>query len=96
MITFNEDHLSEDIAYIVENDLLLHAVNKQVEEKPSVKVIYNAKVEDIVLPKTDNGDAKIKLQSGEEFTSKLLVNNLFITLKNYKYFIYFTYNFYYT
>ncbi|XP_008553591.1 ubiquinone biosynthesis monooxygenase COQ6, mitochondrial [Microplitis demolitor] len=73
MITFNEDHLSEDIAYIVENDLLLHAVNKQVEEKPSVKVIYNAKVEDIVLPKTDNGDAKIKLQSGEEFTSKLLI-----------------------
>ncbi|XP_012285283.1 ubiquinone biosynthesis monooxygenase COQ6, mitochondrial [Orussus abietinus] len=72
IITFNEDHLAEELAYIVENDLLLYAVNKVLVEKP-VQVIHNARVENISLPKVHGESSKIVLQSGEQFTAKLLI-----------------------
>ena len=74
MITFNEDHLAEEFAYIVENDLLLHAVDQQLSNHPSITVIYNAKVEDIILPEKQGEDATITLHSGEKFKTKLLVS----------------------
>ncbi|CAL7949412.1 unnamed protein product [Xylocopa violacea] len=73
MIVFNEDYLSEEIAYIVENDLLLHAVNKQLAEKENVNVIYNSKVENIILPKKLEENAEVQLQNGTKYKAKLLV-----------------------
>lgn len=73
MIVFNEDYLTEEIAYIVENDLLLHAVNKQLADKENVNIIYNSKVENIKLPKTQEEDAVIQLQDGTKYKSKLLI-----------------------
>ena len=74
MITFNEDYLSNEIAYIVENDLLLHAVDKQLAEKNAVHVVYNAKVENIALPEAPGKDSSITLQNGGNFGTKLLVS----------------------
>lgn len=74
MIVFNEDYLTEEIAYIVENDLLLHAVNKQLTDKENVNIIYNSKVENIKLPKTQEENAVIQLQDGTKYKSKLLVS----------------------
>ncbi|XP_031774079.1 ubiquinone biosynthesis monooxygenase COQ6, mitochondrial isoform X2 [Apis florea] len=73
MIIFNEDYLTEEIAYIVENDLLLHAVNKQLTDKENVNIIYNSKVENIKLPKTQEENAVIQLQDGTKYKSKLLI-----------------------
>ncbi|XP_043475234.1 ubiquinone biosynthesis monooxygenase COQ6, mitochondrial [Leptopilina heterotoma] len=73
MITFNEDYLSEEIAYVVENDLLLYAVNKQLAEKESVRVIYNSKVENISLPETSGDSSVVILQNGGNFCTKLLI-----------------------
>ncbi|XP_017876417.1 ubiquinone biosynthesis monooxygenase COQ6, mitochondrial-like [Ceratina calcarata] len=73
MIVFNEDYVTDEVAYIVENDLLLHAVNKQLSEKENVNVIYNSKVENINLPKTPEENAEIQLQNGKRFKAKLLV-----------------------
>ncbi|XP_076284466.1 ubiquinone biosynthesis protein COQ6, mitochondrial [Lasioglossum baleicum] len=73
MIEFNEDHLSEEVAYIVENDLLLYAVNKQLVEKKNVNVVYASKVEDIKLPKHQGDAAKIQLQNGKKYKTQLLV-----------------------
>ncbi|KAG7204077.1 hypothetical protein KM043_001928 [Ampulex compressa] len=73
MITFNEDHLSEELAYIVENDLLLHAVTKQVLEKENVKLIYNSRVEEIKLPTMAIGNSEIRLQDGKKYTTELLI-----------------------
>ncbi|XP_076234829.1 ubiquinone biosynthesis protein COQ6, mitochondrial [Calliopsis andreniformis] len=73
MIVFNEDHLADEIAYIVENDLVLHAVNKQLEEKENVNVIYTSKVENIKLPKGLGEDAEIQLQDGKKYKTKLLI-----------------------
>lgn len=74
MITFNDDHLSEELAYIVENDLLLHAVDKQLAEKKSVKVINNAKIENVTLSNILGIDSRVELQNGEQFNAKLLVS----------------------
>ncbi|EZA55835.1 Ubiquinone biosynthesis monooxygenase COQ6 [Ooceraea biroi] len=74
MITFNENHLSDELAYIVENDLLLHAINKQLSEKENVTVIYESKVADVKLPGTSEGYATVQLHSGKRFRSRLLVS----------------------
>lgn len=74
MITFNEDHLSEDLAYIVENDLLLHAVNKQLSQKENVTVIHESKITDVKLPKTSAEFASVQLQSGKQYAARLLVS----------------------
>lgn len=74
MITFNENHLSDEVAYIVENDLLLHAVNKQLSEKENVTVIYESKVAEVKLPQILAGYSTVQLKSGKRFKSKLLVS----------------------
>lgn len=74
MIAFNEDYLTEEIAYIVENDLLLHAASKQLAEKENVNVIYNSKVENIKLPKKQGENAEVELQNGIKYKGKLLVS----------------------
>ncbi|XP_046751090.1 ubiquinone biosynthesis monooxygenase COQ6, mitochondrial isoform X1 [Diprion similis] len=73
MITFNEDHLADELAYIVENNLLLHAVSQQLSNKNSVDLIYGAKADDISLPTTPGQDAAITLQDGQRFGTKLLI-----------------------
>lgn len=73
MITFNEDLSRRELAYIVENDLLLHAVNKQLSEKENVTVIYKSKVINVNLPKTSMEFVTVQLQSGEQYKTKLLV-----------------------
>ncbi|XP_076666293.1 ubiquinone biosynthesis protein COQ6, mitochondrial [Andrena cerasifolii] len=73
MIEFNEGNLANEIAYVVENDLLLHAVNKQLEEKENVNVIYASEVENIKLPKTQGDNAEVQLQNGNKYKTKLLI-----------------------
>ncbi|XP_012149973.2 ubiquinone biosynthesis protein COQ6, mitochondrial isoform X1 [Megachile rotundata] len=73
MIVFNEDYLAEEIAYIVENDLLLHGVNKQLTEKENVNVVYDSKVESIKLPVNEGDNAEIQLQNGKTYKTKLLI-----------------------
>ncbi|XP_012535074.2 ubiquinone biosynthesis monooxygenase COQ6, mitochondrial [Monomorium pharaonis] len=73
MITFNEDLSNKELAFIVENDLLLHAVNKQLSEKENVTVIYESKIVNVKLPKTSIELATVELQSGEHYKAKLLV-----------------------
>lgn len=80
MIVFNDDFLMKEIAYIVENDLLLHAVNKQLANKENVNVIYNSKVENIKLPKTPEENAEIQLQNGTKYKTKLLVSEKYNTI----------------
>ncbi|XP_025993272.1 ubiquinone biosynthesis monooxygenase COQ6, mitochondrial [Solenopsis invicta] len=73
MITFNDDLFNKELAYIVESDLLLHAVNKQLSEKENVNVINESKVVDVKLPKTSMEFATVQLQSGKQYKARLLV-----------------------
>nr|XP_012230961.1 PREDICTED: ubiquinone biosynthesis monooxygenase COQ6-like [Linepithema humile] len=73
VITFDENHLSEELAYIVENDLLLDAINKQLSEKKNVTVAYESKIADVKLPKMSSEFATVQLQSGKQYRTRLLI-----------------------
>ncbi|XP_018357936.1 PREDICTED: ubiquinone biosynthesis monooxygenase COQ6, mitochondrial [Trachymyrmex cornetzi] len=73
VITFNEDLSCKELAYVIENDLLLHAINKQLFEKENVTLIYNSKVANVELLKTGMEFVTIQLQSGEQYRTRLLV-----------------------
>lgn len=77
MITFDENHLSKELAYIVENDLLLHAINKQLSEKKNVTVVYESKVANVKFSKTLNEFTTVQLQSGKQYRTRLLVSKTY-------------------
>jgi hypothetical protein len=77
MITFSHDGMAEDIAYIVENDVLLAAVNRQIQELTgNLTVIHQAKIKECELPQrygTANA-VRVHLENGSSYTSSLLVS----------------------
>jgi ubiquinone biosynthesis monooxygenase Coq6 len=77
MITFSHDGMVEDVAYIVENDVLLAAVNRQIQElHGNLTVIHQAKIKGYELPQrygTAN-DVQVHLENGSTYTSSLLVS----------------------
>ncbi|XP_012265958.1 ubiquinone biosynthesis monooxygenase COQ6, mitochondrial [Athalia rosae] len=73
MITFGEDHLAEELAFIVENDLLLYAINQQLSGKESVDLVYGAKVADVLIPSKHCQNSRITLQDGQSIETKLLI-----------------------
>lgn len=75
MIAFNEDCI-ETTAYIVENDLLLAAVGKELQNLPNVSVIYGAKIKDYHLP-LENETSTVKLENGNSYNGTLLVRHNF-------------------
>lgn len=74
MITFNNDDLNKVVAYIVENNLLLSAVGKELNGVKNVTVINEAKVKSYNLPLEKNGLVKVNLEDGSNFQCKLLVS----------------------
>ncbi|CAH0400455.1 unnamed protein product [Chilo suppressalis] len=79
LISFSSsDILDDDIAYIVENDLLLHAVNTELAstEIENLKIVYGAKISDYQLSKSDNKTATeniVKMSNGDVYACELLI-----------------------
>lgn len=71
MITFNDD-CSDVTAYIVENDLVLTSVGKELKNTSNITIIYNAKITDYELP-LENDFSTVKLENGSSYTGTLLV-----------------------
>lgn len=70
MITF--DHSEDDeIPHLVENDVTLDALKKQVPD--NVKVVYESKVEGYKLPTSTAESVAIQLTGGETLTADLLI-----------------------
>ncbi|KAJ9596115.1 hypothetical protein L9F63_012699, partial [Diploptera punctata] len=73
VITFNYEDMVEDVAYIVENNVLISAVNKELEKlMPNVTVQYRAKIKGYQLPH-DNNDVRIDLENGSSYFCNLLI-----------------------
>ncbi|KAL5283480.1 COQ6 family protein [Megaselia abdita] len=70
-ITFNHDNFSENVAYIIENDLVLDSVYKELESAKNVQIKNLAKIEDVDLEGL--ATKSVKLKGGEEFTCDLLI-----------------------
>ena len=82
LITFNHPEMLEDLAYIVENDIILEALMKQLDHMSnSVEIRFGSKVIDYHLPHpggfeetTDaNPFAGVSLEGGEKLWTKLLI-----------------------
>ncbi|KAG8227228.1 hypothetical protein J437_LFUL008192 [Ladona fulva] len=76
VITFNDENLEKDIAYIVENDVCMSAINKELKKTP-VEVVYGAKIKSYDLPNEEeyrkNGLVHLHLQDGTTYSCNLLI-----------------------
>ncbi|CAB3360546.1 Hypothetical predicted protein [Cloeon dipterum] len=70
VLNFNNPHLDDPIAYIVENDVLLGAVTKILTET-NASVKYGTKIESCNLLDADE-KPKVTLSSGEQISCSLL------------------------
>lgn len=78
MITFNHDNFIGDVAYIVENDVLVHSILKELEPFENITVKNDAKIDKVQLERDGVTYGKVQLTSGEDFSAELLVKHLFI------------------
>jgi len=75
MLTFNND---DDLAYIVENDIILGALYKQINEEQSITVNYNSRVNQCSLPDSHKDLATVKVANEEtSFETSLLVSETY-------------------
>ncbi|XP_072929950.1 ubiquinone biosynthesis monooxygenase COQ6, mitochondrial [Epargyreus clarus] len=77
LITFSStDIMDDDVAYIVENDVLLHAVNTELKspEIKNIEVVYGAKIEGYEIPTTHGSQESIvKMSNGDTYSCQLLI-----------------------
>lgn len=73
-ITFGKADLSEDIAWIVENDLVLDAVMQEVNHQTQVEVQYKTKAIGYELPENSEDPVRVTLEDGTCLTTDLIVS----------------------
>jgi len=80
MITFSHDDMVEDVSYIVENDVLLAAVNREVQKLAgNLTVMYDAKIKGYELPQHhgETSDVRVHLEGGSSYICSLLVSVIY-------------------
>ncbi len=80
-ITFSHDNFEKNVAYIVENDLILEAVYKQLVGLENVTVKNSSRLEKCTLYK-DCGQTSVTLNGGETYNCDLLVSPRYKLLFN--------------
>lgn len=73
-ISFNHPNFSDNVACIVENDLMLEGMYRQLNDLPNVNIMNEAKIDYCLLPKDGAEKSEVTLKSGEKFTCDLLVS----------------------
>ncbi|XP_039430572.1 ubiquinone biosynthesis monooxygenase COQ6, mitochondrial [Culex pipiens pallens] len=72
-ITFNYDDLAENISWIVENDVLLASVYRQLETVKSVEIRYGARMESCSLMRDGADASTVQLSNGGRIKCELLI-----------------------
>ncbi|KAL7021970.1 hypothetical protein ACKWTF_012091 [Chironomus riparius] len=72
-INFNHPNFSDSVACIVENDLMLEGMYRQLNDLLNVRIMNEAKIDYCLLPKDGAEKSEVTLKSGEKFTCDLLV-----------------------
>lgn len=78
LISFSSrEILDDDVAYIVENDVLLEAVNIELKSSSvkNVDILYEAKVTGYELSKSGCQGNIVKMNNGDSYSCDLLVSN---------------------
>lgn len=74
-ITFGKPDLSENVAYIVENDLVLDSLTREAKKlTDQVDIIYQTKVVQYNLPTRENSLAQVVLDNGSTISTDLIVS----------------------
>jgi ubiquinone biosynthesis monooxygenase Coq6 len=73
-INFNHQNFSESVACIVENDLMLEGMYKELENLLNIQIMNESRLENCRLPKDGADKSEVVLKSGEKFTCDLLVS----------------------
>lgn len=72
-IEFSSDNYGESVACIVENDLMIEGLHKQLEKLENVSVMNSSSLTECDLKKDGLDRNLVKLKSGEELSCDLLV-----------------------
>lgn len=78
LIQFNDDEFLSSVAYIVENEVLLYAIDKEIAKNPNIEIKNESKIEKVNLQCNGAPCNEVHLKSGEMFTSTLLVRIYYI------------------
>lgn len=73
MLTFDNEN---DLAYIVENDIILGALYKLIHNNENITLHYDSRVNECNFPKTHRELATVKMANSDTiFETSLLVSN---------------------
>lgn len=72
-ITFGDETSIDDISYIVENDLILDSVSKEIGDIPNVEVLYGEKAKLYGLPGQEK-NVNICMENGDLYICEVLVS----------------------
>lgn len=61
------------MACIVENDVLVHAILKELEASSNVTIQNNSRIERVLLPKDGYQHGSVTLSTGENYSCDLMV-----------------------
>lgn len=61
------------MAFIVENDVLVHAILKEFEASSNVTIQNNSRIESVLLPKDGSQYGSVTLSTGENYSCDLMV-----------------------
>lgn len=81
LITFNHDNFIGNLAYIIENDVLLFAILEEIEKNSNISIQNGAKIEKIQLENDTGKTNEIHLTNGTQFSAELIVNNFLSLLE---------------
>lgn len=74
-ITFQHDRMADDIAFIVENDVILNSLYSTIGElQPRIEVLTGAKAIDYFFPSDDSELVTVNLANDIKLRTKLLVS----------------------
>lgn len=71
------------VAYIVENEVLLHAIENEIMKNSNVDIRNDSRIEKVHLQCNGSECNEVHLKSGETFTSELLVRLSFIISRSH-------------
>ena len=78
--------LSEEIAYIVENDLILNSLAHETENVPGkLEIRYQTRIADYGLPQEEEKPAQVTLNDGTSLSADLIVSISLISVYAYNF-----------
>lgn len=73
LITFNYDDMADNISWIVENDVLLSSVYRQLDSVQNVEIRYGSRMEECALIRDGAEKSTVRLSNGDRLQCELLV-----------------------